>query len=91
MTLHLNAALRARNFDVSFTLEATETVAVLGPNGAGKSTLLEIIAGLIRPDSGNAMLRQERLFELDNGSNHFLPPHARERHCSPRNRSCFRT
>ncbi|ELT44231.1 sulfate/molybdate ABC transporter ATP-binding protein [Arthrobacter nitrophenolicus] len=77
MTLDLNAALHARNFDVSFTLEATETVAVLGPNGAGKSTLLGIIAGLIRPDSGNAVLGQKRLFKLDRGTNHFLPPHTR--------------
>lgn len=77
MTFELNAALRERDFDVSFTLGATETVAVLGPNGAGKSTLLGIIAGLIRPDSGNAVLGQKKLFELDGGKNYFLPPHTR--------------
>ncbi|BCW18096.1 hypothetical protein NtRootA9_08040 [Arthrobacter sp. NtRootA9] len=77
MTLDFNASLRARNFNVAFTLEATETVAVLGPNGAGKSTLLGILAGLIRPDSGDAMLGRKRLFKLDGGTNHFLPPHTR--------------
>nr|CAA71778.1 ATPase [Paenarthrobacter nicotinovorans] len=77
MTLDFNASLRARNFNVAFTMEATETVAVLGPNGAGKSTLLGILAGLIRPDSGNAMLGRKRCFKLDGGTNNFLPPHTR--------------
>ncbi|HKS00373.1 MAG TPA: ABC transporter ATP-binding protein [Arthrobacter sp.] len=77
MTFTLNAALHARNFDVSLTLGAAETVAVLGPNGAGKSTLLGIIAGLLRPDSGRAVLGQKTLFSLDGGGTHFLPPHTR--------------
>ncbi|MEW1986400.1 sulfate/molybdate ABC transporter ATP-binding protein [Pseudarthrobacter oxydans] len=77
MTFKLDAALHARNFDVSFTFGGTETVAVLGPNGAGKSTLLAIIAGLIRPDSGNAALKQKKLFEIGDGANNFLPPHMR--------------
>ncbi|MBD1544351.1 ABC transporter ATP-binding protein [Arthrobacter sp. IA7] len=77
MTFTLNAALHARNFDVSLTLGPAETVAVLGPNGAGKSTLLGIIAGLLRPDSGRAVLGEKTLFNLDGGASHFLPPHTR--------------
>jgi heme exporter protein A len=38
--------------DLSFTLEAGQTLAVLGPNGAGKTTLLRLLATLLRPHSG---------------------------------------
>ncbi|MEV4954122.1 sulfate/molybdate ABC transporter ATP-binding protein [Paenarthrobacter nitroguajacolicus] len=75
MTFNLNAALRARNFDITLSLGPGETVAVLGPNGAGKSTLLGIISGLLRPDTGDAELSDATLFDID--SDQFTPPHRR--------------
>ena len=42
--------------DVSCQAHAGEFIAVLGPNGAGKSTLLSVLAGLLKPDSGQVLL-----------------------------------
>jgi heme exporter protein A len=41
---------------VSFTLDAGRTLAVFGANGAGKTTLLRILASLLRPHHGSAVV-----------------------------------
>lgn len=38
---------------VDLTIAQGEFFALLGPNGAGKSTLINLLAGLLRPTSGN--------------------------------------
>jgi NitT/TauT family transport system ATP-binding protein len=38
--------------DVSFGIEASEFLCIVGPSGCGKSTLLNIIAGFLKPTSG---------------------------------------
>jgi ATP-binding cassette ChvD family protein len=35
-------------------------IGVVGPNGMGKSTMLQIMAGILRPDNGDAMLAKEK-------------------------------
>jgi putative ABC transport system ATP-binding protein len=51
--------------DVSFRIEARESVAIVGPSGAGKSTLLALLAGLDLPTSGKIWLAGEDITTLD--------------------------
>lgn len=38
---------------IDLTIEKGKIVGILGPNGSGKTTLLKLVAGLIRPTSGD--------------------------------------
>jgi len=62
--LHVDATVADRSLNLSIDLEAGHTLAVLGANGAGKSSLLNILAGLLRPDTGQATLADRTLFDL---------------------------
>jgi ABC-type branched-subunit amino acid transport system ATPase component/MFS family permease len=52
-------------FDVSFTVDDGEMVALLGTNGSGKSTLLRAISGLGIPTSGTVHLAGAEITHLD--------------------------
>jgi ABC-2 type transport system ATP-binding protein len=47
--------------DVSLQVEAGQILGLLGPNGAGKTTTVSMIAGLLKPDSGEVRIEGRRL------------------------------
>ena len=51
--------------DLSFKIEAGETVAIVGENGAGKTTVTKLLARFYDPDSGRILLDGHDLRELD--------------------------
>ncbi|MEX2289321.1 MAG: ABC transporter ATP-binding protein [Mycobacteriales bacterium] len=57
--------------EVDVQVGAGETVGLIGPNGAGKSTLLKILAGILRPTTGEVQVqgRIASLLELGAGFN----------------------
>jgi ABC-type polysaccharide/polyol phosphate transport system ATPase subunit len=54
--LRSNAPRRQVLDRVSFRLGRGERLGIVGGNGAGKTTLLKIVAGLLRPDSGQIQI-----------------------------------
>ncbi|MGQ9631580.1 MAG: ABC transporter ATP-binding protein [bacterium] len=73
MSLRLRNIKKTYNgfeIDVDFSAETGELVTLLGPSGCGKTTTLRIIAGFIRPDSGEIIVDGRIINEL--------PPHMRK-------------
>ena len=58
---------------ISLSVRAGSTTAVLGPSGCGKTTLLRLIAGFLRPESGQIHVGDR----VVSGERTFIPPHLR--------------
>lgn len=43
--------------DVSFSVTPGEIKAIIGPNGAGKTTLFDVLTGILKPTSGDVLLK----------------------------------
>lgn len=52
-------------FDVDFTVDDGEMVALLGTNGSGKSTLLKVISGIGLPTTGTVRFRGQDITYMD--------------------------
>ncbi|MEL6871982.1 MAG: ATP-binding cassette domain-containing protein, partial [Pseudomonadota bacterium] len=47
--------------DINLAIEEGEFIAIVGFSGTGKTTLISMIAGLISPDSGEALLKGKKI------------------------------
>jgi len=47
--------------DLTMAIESGEVLGFLGPNGAGKTTTIRMLAGIIRPTGGEAMVAGHRI------------------------------
>ncbi len=50
---------------LSLDIPDGKLVVITGPNGGGKTTLAKLIAGIVKPDSGNIYLENEDITSLD--------------------------
>ncbi|UCC87919.1 MAG: ABC transporter ATP-binding protein [Anaerolineales bacterium] len=50
--------------DVSIRVEIGEFVALVGPSGSGKTTMLAMLAGLLRPSAGEALINDQNLNQM---------------------------
>ncbi|MET9491642.1 ATP-binding cassette domain-containing protein [Nocardia sp. NPDC006630] len=46
---------------VDITIVPGEFVSIIGPNGSGKSTTVNLISGVLKPDSGDILVRGKRI------------------------------
>jgi len=53
------------NHDISFSVEQGQVVTILGPSGAGKSTLLNILGGMDSPTSGQVLIDDKDIAQLN--------------------------
>ena len=47
--------------NISFEINQGEIFGMLGPNGVGKSTIFNLVTGLIKPDKGDIIIKNEKV------------------------------
>lgn len=63
LSVEVRKALREFELAISFEVKPAETLVIIGPSGCGKTTTLNIVAGLMRPDTGRVALGERVLVD----------------------------
>jgi molybdate transport system ATP-binding protein len=73
MSVEISVRTRLGDFalDADFAIVKPGITALFGPSGAGKSTIVNVVAGLLRPQSGRVAVNGRTL--LDTGARIFVP------------------
>lgn len=76
--LEITARKRLGSFrlDVDFSCQTSGITSIFGRSGAGKTTLINILAGLVKPDSGRIAVAGQLLFDSSQGID-LAPEHRR--------------
>jgi len=59
--------------DLSFSVARGEILGLIGPNGAGKTTTIRMMMDIIKPDSGDVTILDEKLSEASKKKLGYLP------------------
>jgi len=59
--------------DLSFSVAQGEIFGLIGPNGAGKTTAIRMMMDIIKPDSGDVTILDEKLSEASKNKLGYLP------------------
>lgn len=73
--IHIQHKINTFTLDAEFHILEPGITALFGPSGSGKTTLVNMIAGLLRPDSGHIQLNDHVVF--DQSRNIHLPTRQR--------------
>ncbi|VVB52664.1 putative ABC transporter ATP-binding protein [uncultured archaeon] len=73
--LNLSKSFNGQNVvrDISFDISKGEIFGLIGPNGAGKTTIIRMLLDIIRPDSGEIRILDDRLSEEIKDQIGYLP------------------
>ena len=70
---HKKAAETKAVEEMTMDVEEGEFVGIVGPSGCGKSTLLNLLAGIEKPDSGEILLKGQRLLTYGEKKGSYSP------------------
>ena len=79
LRVELRKKLGVLDIRAEFHLDGREILALFGPSGAGKTSVVNMIAGLLKPDTGRIVAHDRTLFDAEKRLS--LPPHQRRIGC----------